>query len=73
MCGEFHGGGEKHHRYVGLRYVIRVFLMVFFSMLTYLRRYVRVFFMVCNVPVEVAVQLITYLIVSYPPVIMIRY
>ena len=28
------GGGEKHRRYVGFRYVIRVFLMVFFSTLT---------------------------------------
>ena len=47
------GGGEKRRRYVGFRYVIRVFLMVFFSTLTYLRRYVRVFFIVCrahNVP-----------------------
>ena len=30
------GGGEKHHKYVGFRYVIRVFLMIFFSALTYL-------------------------------------
>ena len=28
---------EKHRRYIGFRYVIRVFLMVFFSTLTYLR------------------------------------
>ena len=31
------GPGEKHRKYVGFRYVIRVFLMVFFSTLTYLR------------------------------------
>ena len=43
--------------------------MVFFSMLKYLRRYVRVFFMVCNVPVEVAVELITYLIALYRPIL----
>ena len=30
------GSGEKHHKYIGFRYVIRVFLMVFFSMLMYL-------------------------------------
>ena len=56
--GVFKGGGEKHHRYVGFRYIIRVFLMVFFSTLTYLRGYVRVFFIVF---VELLKYLITYL------------
>ena len=30
-------GGEMHRRYVGIRYVIRVFIMVFFGTLTYPR------------------------------------
>ena len=36
------GSGEKHHKYVGFRYVIMVFLMDFFSTLTYLITYLRV-------------------------------
>ena len=56
------GCGEKHRRYIGFRYIIRVFLVVFFSLLTYLSRYVRVFFMVCR-PYKIPyVDLITYLI-----------
>ena len=35
--GVTEGSGEKHRRYVGFRYIIRVFLMVFYGMLTYLR------------------------------------
>ena len=39
---QFLGPGEKHYKYVGFWYVIRVFFLVFFSTLTYLIRYVRV-------------------------------
>ena len=35
--GVTEGSGEKHRRYIGFRYIIRVFLMVFYGMLTYLR------------------------------------
>ena len=48
--GLFKGGGEKHRRYVGFRYVIRVFLVVFFGTLTYLR---------------LQLYLLTYLLITY--------
>ena len=59
------GSGEKHHKYVGFRYAIRVFLMDFFSTLTYFIRYVMSstwYVMISNVPVDQpAVDLITSL------------
>ena len=38
----FMGTGEKHHKSVGFRDVIRVFFLVFFRTLTSLIRYVKV-------------------------------
>ena len=56
------GTGEKHHKSVGFRDVISIKSLVFFRMLTYLLRYVRVpVDLVPNVPYKVRYELYSLL------------